>query len=246
MAPFLLLSPARAEGPAPHGAPAPHGTPAPHGAPHDAAATGHGAADTHGASEGTADHGAGHHGPDWTVLGMQAANVLIFVAILVAVARRPIMDGLKNRSLAVRNQLEEARRLKAEADARAAEVEARLAQLDAQIKQMKTDAEADAAAEAERIRQRAEADAARLKETAERTIREEANRARNELRGEAAALAVQLARETIRRSVTPDDQERLAREFLAAVDGGNARGDACNGRRIRRPSLRPRAARPRP
>ena len=60
--------------------------------------------------------------------------------------------------------------------------------------------------------------------TAERTIREEATRARNELRGEAARLAVQLARETLKRSVTADDQERLAREFLAAVEKETPKG----------------------
>lgn len=226
MAPLLFLPSVRAEEPAVEGGAA-HGAPATEA--HEAegahaAATEGGAEGAHTFAEG--DHGASHHGPDWFVLGMQAANVVIFLAILVWAARRPVMDGLKNRSLSVRNQLEEARRLKAEADARAAEVEARLKALDADIARMKSDAETESAAEAERIRVRADADAVRIQETAQRTIREEAQRARNELRGEAAQLAVQLARETLRRSVTAEDQERLAREFLAAVDRTNVRGDA--------------------
>jgi F-type H+-transporting ATPase subunit b len=223
MAPIFFVNPALAETPG-HGEGA-----AAHGAqPADGhgAEAGHAADGAAHASTGADAHAAPHHGPDWFILGMQAANVVLFLAILVWAARRPVMDGLKNRSLSVRNQLEEARRLKAEADARAAEVEARLKALDADIARMKSDAEAESAAEAERIRVRADADAVRIQETAQRTIREEAQRARNELRGEAAQLAVQLARETLRRSVTAEDQERLAREFLAAVDRTNVRGDA--------------------
>jgi len=93
-----------------------------------------------------------------------------------------------------------------------------LAGADRRVEEMKAEAAVEADREAKRIEERAHADASRVKETAERTIREESNRARNELRGEAARLAVALARETLKRSVTADDQDRLAREFLAAVE----------------------------
>jgi F0F1-type ATP synthase membrane subunit b/b' len=82
---------------------------------------------------------------------------------------------------------------------------------------MKAEALADTEREADRIRERAEADATRVRDTAERTIREETQAARNALQSEAARLAVALARETLKQSVNRDDQERLARDFLAAV-----------------------------
>jgi F-type H+-transporting ATPase subunit b len=170
------------------------------------------------AGGGEGAHGAEAHGVPWDMIALQAVNLVIFLAILVWFARKPIGDSLKNRSLGVKGQLDEAARLKDEAAARAAEIESKLVSLGKRVEEMKAEAAVEADREAARIAERAEADAARLKDTAERTIREETTRARNELRGEAARLAVQLARETLKRSVTPDDQERLAREFLVAVD----------------------------
>jgi F-type H+-transporting ATPase subunit b len=166
-----------------------------------------------------AGHGAeAAHGVPWDMIGLQAVNVAIFLVVLVWLARKPVADALKNRALGIKGQLDDAARIEAEAAARAADIESKLVSLDRRVEEMKAEASLEAAREAERIEARAHADAARIKDTAERTIREETARARNELRGEAARLAVQLARETLKRSVTPDDQERLAREFLAAVE----------------------------
>jgi F-type H+-transporting ATPase subunit b len=204
-----------------------HAEPSPHpaaGEPHGTAeAASHGVATTAHEGAEAAAAGGGHHGPNMPVLAMQTGALVLFLAILVKVASRPIGDALKTRAASVREQLEEAKRLKAEADARAAEVERRLAALDTQVAEMKAQAQADAAAESARIAARAEADAARLRETAERTLREETTRARNELRAEAVQLAVELARGTLARGVNAEDQQRLAREFLAVV---NTNGEA--------------------
>lgn len=182
-----------------------------------------GEAPVHGDAAGGAEHaaaGAEHaaHGVPWDMVGLQAVNLLFFIVILVWVARKPLGDALKNRALGVSQSLEEASRLRAEASARAAEIDAKLATLGQKVEEMKAAAAIEADAEAKRMNERARVDAERIRDTAERTLREESGRARNALRGEAARLAVQLARETLKRSVTADDQERLAREFLAAVD----------------------------
>lgn len=170
------------------------------------------------ASSTPAGGGAEAHGIPWNMITLQAVNVLIFGALLTWLARGPVRDALKNRALTVSKQLEDSARLKADAAATNADIEARLLSLDRRVEEMKAEAAIEADREAAKIAERAQADAARVQETAERTIREESTRARNELRGEAARLAVALARETLKRSVTPDDQDRLAREFLAAVE----------------------------
>jgi F-type H+-transporting ATPase subunit b len=171
------------------------------------------------AAEG-AEGAAGAHegGVPWSTVGFQTMTLIVFVGVLYFVARRPVGDALKDRALRIKNQIEETSRLKTEAKARHDEIEARLASLDQRVTAMRGEAEADAAREAERIRERAQADAARIRETAERTIREEAARARNELRNEAVQLSIRLAGDALQRAITPADQDRLAREFLAAVD----------------------------
>lgn len=218
MASLLFVLPAHAEDPGHAGHGEPGHTHAPHGAAVPVGAAPAGVAAHEGAAEAGGAHGGGeHHGANPVILTMQAIALVVFVAILLKLAYRPLSDAMKNRAAKVHNDLEEARRIKAEANARSAEIEARLEALDAQLVQMRADAEAEANAEARQIALRADADIARVKDTAERTVREEVARARAELRNEAVSLAVELARTTLTRSVTAADQERLAGELLASV-----------------------------
>lgn len=169
------------------------------------------------AGGGEGGHG-GHGGVPTDLLVFTAINLVLFIGLMVKFAGRPVGDALKNRALEVRAGLDEAARLQQEAQQRFADVEAKLVALGRQVENMKAEAKADAAREAEVLAQRAEADATRLQESAERTIREETARATNAIRGEAAAMAVELAREILRREVNADDQRRLARQFLDAVN----------------------------
>jgi F-type H+-transporting ATPase subunit b len=184
------------------------------------------------AHEGAASgHGGEHSAPalDIGKVAIQGINLAIFLGILVYFARRPILDSLANRANNVRRELDEAARMRDEAEARYREIEEKLATLDKRIADLKEDAQRDADADAARIAERAEADAARLKETAERTIREEAARARSEIRREVVEQAAALARETVRQNVGPDDQSRLQGEFMRSVAGqanGKSGGEA--------------------
>jgi F-type H+-transporting ATPase subunit b len=171
------------------------------------------------AHEGAEGHAEHHESAvPWDKLAIGAVNLAIFLVILFFLARKPFIAALTGRAASIRSGLDDAARMQAEAKARFDSVEARLAALDNEIEEMRVDAREDAEREAVTLRQRGEVEAVRIKETVERAIREEAGRARSEIRKEAVQLAVALARETISRSMTQEDQERLAREFLAAVD----------------------------
>jgi F-type H+-transporting ATPase subunit b len=178
----------------------------------EAAAGAHGQA---GHEEG--GHGEGTHGPDLRSLGITAVNLALFVGLMWFFAARPVGDALKNRALAVRSGLDEAARMRLDAQKRFSEVEGKLAALGRQVQDLKAEAASSAEKEAALLSERADADATRMQEAAERTLREETNRATGIIRGEAAALAVQLAREILKTEVGRDDQERLARQFLAVV-----------------------------
>ncbi len=171
------------------------------------------------AHEGAEGHGEHHESAvPWDKLAVGVVNLSIFLVILFVLVRKPFAAALTSRAASIRSGLVVAARMQAEAKARFDGVEARLASLDKEIEEMRVDAREDAEREAATLRQRGEVEAVRIQETAERAIREEAGRARAEIRSEAVQLAVALARETINRSMTQADQERLAREFLAAVD----------------------------
>ncbi len=165
------------------------------------------------------EHGAAEHeaGVPVQSLGYATGTLLVFLGVLYVFARKPIADALKSRALDIRKGLDEAAKLRADSQARFSDVEAKLVAMDRRIDDMKVEALADTERESQRIQERAVADGARIKETAERTIREEAQAARNALQAEAARLAVALARETLKQNVNREDQERLARDFLATV-----------------------------
>lgn len=220
-APAFAEEPVAHEGAAPEGAA--HEGAAPEGAAHEAAAP-EGAAHEGAAHEGAEGGHGGHEagGPDWGKLAVGGVNLLIFLVILFIVARKPFAAAIAGRAATVRSGLDEAARMQADAKARFDQVEARMAALAKDVEALRTDARADADLEVQVLEQRAHAESARIKETAERAIREEAQRATTAIRAEAVHLAVALARETLNRSMSAEDQERLARDFLAAVDADRA------------------------
>ena len=81
--------------------------------------------------------------------------------------------------------------------------------LDKEVAQIKKQAEAEAAAERERLTRQTESDLAKLKASAQREIEGAAKIAKQELREFVAQQSLQLAEETIRREIRPEDDARL-------------------------------------
>lgn len=184
------------------------------------------ASDEHAAGSAAEMHegaaAGGHGGHDgaipWESLMAPAFGVVLFGVGLYFVARKPVADALQSRALTIRSGLDEAARMTAEANAKFSDVESRLVALSRRVDEMKADAQLAADREAENLSLRAAADVVRIAETAERTIREETVRATNSIRSEAARQAIELARAILRSEVNAEDQQRLAREFLATVN----------------------------
>jgi F-type H+-transporting ATPase subunit b len=143
--------------------------------------------------------------------------LLVFLAILYAVARQPVTDALRSRAQNIRKSIDEANAMQAEAQSRFEMVAKRLAGLDAEVASLKNKALEESQSEAARLRERASQDALRIQEVAERTIREETDKARRAIREEAVKLAVELARTRTEQAITTEDQRRFTREFLGSI-----------------------------
>lgn len=150
-------------------------------------------------------------------VGFHALNFALFAGLLIWLAGPTVRDALRARSLAVRKELDEAARVKADAAERHEAVSKRLAAIEGEINEIRGRAKAEAEAEERRIEERAKEAAARIADGAQRQIRDEAARARFELRREAVELAVQLAESVLKTQVSAVDQKRLAQEFLETV-----------------------------
>jgi len=184
-----------------------------HGGGHGAVFTGD---DDHDGTANWMDADAGEHFV-LDDIGFHAFNFALFAGLLWWFAVPPLRDHAHTRSVAIREDIEEAQSLRDEAARRHTEITDRLAALESELMAIEGRAEADAAHEATQIEARAEAAAASLKETVGRQIRDEAARARQALRAEAVEIAVELAEGILKERVGADDHKALASAFLDTV-----------------------------
>jgi len=139
----------------------------------------------------------------------KAVNFLILFGGLAFVLRKPVVAMLAKRSADVQETLRLADASTADAAAKRAESEARLSGLEDEIRRMMGTAEAVAQREKERIAGLAAEEAQRLRRFTEQAIDEQVRSGLRELRAHAAEMATALARERIRKKLTPKDQAAL-------------------------------------
>jgi len=148
------------------------------------------------------------HGGDSLTLWKVANFVLLAAGLGYLIYKKGIpFFGARGRE--IRQAIEEASRMKAEAEARAAEIEQRLANLAAEVETLRQNARQETAAEAERAGVRLRQDLEKIQSQAEQEIASAGRAARQELRRHAADLAVELAEQQIRSRMSPEVEDRL-------------------------------------
>lgn len=157
----------------------------------------------------------------------KAANFVLLAAGLGYLIHKKGVALFAGRRRQIQQAIQEAARMKAEAEARAAELEQRLAGLASEVEALRSNARQETAAEAERARARLEQEVEKIQAQAQREIASAAQAARQELRGYAADLAVELAEQQLRARMTPEAEERLAG---AAIQELGRAGETQTGR----------------
>lgn len=153
-------------------------------------------------------------GPNWRLLGLQVLNVGLLLAVLFRFARPPILEFLRERSQGLRRAIESADQQLRKAEDEIAGLRSRLDAFEQEASVILGQSEEQARAERERTLDRAQVSVERIREEAHRVADQEVVRARGELRAEAAELAASIARELLRENLTPEDDERLVREYI--------------------------------
>jgi F-type H+-transporting ATPase subunit b len=145
------------------------------------------------------------------------SNFAVLAGVLVYFLRSPIGAFLASRATEIRQDLVTAAELRAAATAQLAEIERKLQTLPAELAALKAQGEQDLHAEQERLAAAAALERDRLLAHARREIEMQLRLARRELTEHAAQLAVDIAAQRIRRSITPDDQLRLVDRYTAQL-----------------------------
>ena len=145
-------------------------------------------------------------------------NFTVLLFLIGWVIRKKGNPALAARRAEVEKELEEAQRLRADAEKRHMETATRLEKLDEEMLQIRGDMIKAGEAERDRIVAQAEEKAARMRKDTTFLIEQQIKQLRNELTQQAASAAVIAAQELLTERTTDSDQDQLAEAYLNRLD----------------------------
>jgi len=141
-------------------------------------------------------------------------NLAIFTAAAIFVLRKKINEALLARRDAIRQELLSAQAERERALARIAEAEDLLSRVDDHVGAIHKQAKNEADAERQRLMESTAREKDKLKQQAQREIETANKLARKELRQFLATRSVELARESVRSQMRPEDDTLLIKESI--------------------------------
>ena len=143
------------------------------------------------------------------------ANFAILAAALGYIIVKQAGPYFATRSSEIRKGIEDAKQISADAEKRAAAMDAKLANLGAEVEALRKSAREEAAMEGDRMRQETQRELAKIQANAGHDIASALKSAKIELKSYSGQLAIELARDKVRRRMTAADQDALVRGFVA-------------------------------
>jgi len=157
------------------------------------------------------------HGQTLVQTIAKIVNFAILGGVLVYFLKTPVAAYLVSRGTQIRQDLVTAAETRATAAAQLTDIERQLQALPAELEKLRAQGEQDLKAEQARIAQAAAAERERLIAQTHREIEARLRMARRQLTEHAADLAIRIAEERIRRTITPDDHLRLVDRYAAQL-----------------------------
>ena len=154
----------------------------------------------------------------------QWINFAIVAGLIVFLLIKKAPALFAARATQIASAIEEAGKVKAQADAQRRDAEQRLANIAAEIEQLREAARRDAAAEVGRIQASAKEEAAKIHAAGRMEVDAAARGARTELRALATRLSIERAEAVLRAEITPAAEDGMFTTFLGelARPGGQA------------------------
>ena len=159
--------------------------------------------------------------PEWfNYPGLEAWKFLdlaIFVGVMIYILRRPIADALAGRRDAIKQEMVDAEMKRARAMEKANEAQAQLEHLDADIQSVREQANKEAESERERQAAATTRELDKLKQQANREMETADKVARKQLREFFAMKSIDVARQSIRTQMRPEDEAALINESVGEL-----------------------------
>jgi F-type H+-transporting ATPase subunit b len=169
-------------------------------------------------AEHQGDHGEGHSDRGLVDVIARLVNFGILAGTLWYLLRSPLTGYLATRGQQVRADLVNAAELKQQAGAQIVEIDRKMSELPRDLEMLRAEGAKEIAAEEARITAAAAAERDRLLEQARREIALQVKIAERDLVAHAANLAVGVASERIKQTITDDDRQRLVDRYVAQLE----------------------------
>ena len=151
-------------------------------------------------------------------LGAMILNAGILFFVMYRFGRRPLAEAVKKRKASIMHGMDEAGRMRDEAEDRLAGYEEKLESIDEEVERLKREMRAAGEAERARILAEAKERSQRMEREALILIEQELKAARQALVSEAVEGAVKSAAAHLAKEIGAADHARMADEYLAALD----------------------------
>jgi len=151
---------------------------------------------------------------------VQMVNFLILIVLLQRFLYKPLTQFLATRADGIKRSLEEAKAARDAAAKAQQEYEARIAATRREAAALRESAVREVEEERQRLLKVSRDEAARLLTEAKAQIEQEVKRAKAELRAEVVGLSLGVAERLIGRSLTTEDDRRLAEQVVQEIGAG--------------------------
>ena len=165
------------------------------------------------------EEAAAEHGNPLIATIARLFNFALLAGTLFYLLRSPLAVYLTNRSAEIRERLVKASSMRAGAAAEQAAIAQKMQSLPAELEALRKAGGDEVVAEEAHIRQAAESERERLLEVTRRQISTQLKLAERALMTRAAALAVAVASERVKTTITDADHVRLVDRYLVQVGG---------------------------
>ena len=188
-----------------------------------------GANDTHASQKDPQAQGAsaiGEESLNWVDFGHKEnpslvamfINFVLLVIVLYFALRKPVSKAVKGRKEDMENAIKEAKALEEEAKKALAEARKKIEVLDSTILELRKEIISSGESEADRILKDAQSRSERMRNDTKALIEQETAQILQDLRDEVAGEVVEAATRLLRENLVDADQEKLAEEYLSAVE----------------------------
>jgi F-type H+-transporting ATPase subunit b len=157
--------------------------------------------------------------------GAWLLNAALLYGVIFRYARKPLAEALKNRKSGILRGMNEAKRMRKDAESRLADYESKLDRIDHEIERVTKEMREAAATERQAVLKDAKERRERMERDARLLVEQELAAAREGMKRELVSQALASATDALKTRLTEEDSRRLADEYLAGLKkaGGSLR-----------------------